>query len=87
MAAIRPIFALEPRLHISPAVPGEVSFRDLAALYRGHGSRRPGTRPALAPARADIDPQALSAPLAHPTAIELGAATGTKTVSSRADEG
>ncbi len=33
MAAIRPIFALEPRLHISPAMPGEVSFSDLPALY------------------------------------------------------
>jgi hypothetical protein len=34
VAAIKPIFALEPRLHISPAVPGEVSFRDLPAFYR-----------------------------------------------------
>jgi hypothetical protein len=32
--AIKPIFALEPRLRISPAVPGEVSFRDLPAFYR-----------------------------------------------------
>lgn len=34
VAAIRPIFALEPLLHVSPAVAGEVSFRDLPALYR-----------------------------------------------------
>jgi len=34
VAAIRPIFALEPRLPISPAVPGEVAFRDLPAFYR-----------------------------------------------------
>jgi hypothetical protein len=33
VAAIRPIFALEPRLHVTPAVPGEVAFRDLPALY------------------------------------------------------
>jgi hypothetical protein len=32
--AIKPIFELEPRLRITPAVPGEVSFRDLPAFYR-----------------------------------------------------
>jgi len=34
VAAIRPIFALEPRLQFSSAQPGEVSFRDLPGLYR-----------------------------------------------------
>nr|WP_294512815.1 hypothetical protein [uncultured Rhodopila sp.] len=34
VAAIRPIFALEPRLHVTPAVPGEVAFRDLLHLYQ-----------------------------------------------------
>nr|WP_294527152.1 hypothetical protein [uncultured Rhodopila sp.] len=34
VAAIRPIFALEPRLHVTPAAPGEVSFRDLPHLYK-----------------------------------------------------
>jgi hypothetical protein len=32
--AIRPIFDLEPRLHIRPKQPGEASFRDLPALYK-----------------------------------------------------
>jgi hypothetical protein len=32
VAAIRPIFALEPRLHISPAVEGELPLHDLPAL-------------------------------------------------------
>jgi hypothetical protein len=31
---IRPIFELEPRLHIQSREPGAVSFRDLPALYR-----------------------------------------------------
>jgi len=34
VAAIRPIFALEPRLQIRSDQPGEVSFRDLPGLYR-----------------------------------------------------
>jgi hypothetical protein len=31
--AIRPIFDLEPRLHLGPKQPGEMSFRALPALY------------------------------------------------------
>src|SRR5271165_2211916 len=34
VAAIRPIFALEPRLEVRSGQPGEVSFRDLPRLYR-----------------------------------------------------
>ncbi len=51
VAAIKPIFALEPRLHISPAVPGEVSFRDLPAFYRAMEAGDWDLAAALAPAR------------------------------------
>lgn len=88
VAAIRPIFALEPRLHISPAVPGEVSFRDLPALCAAIETGEGELAVRWHQAGAGIGPQALSAPLG---AGEGGAGSaqpaGTKAVSSAPDEG
>ena len=32
--AVRPVFTLEPRLHVGTEPPGEIGFRDLPGLYR-----------------------------------------------------
>nr|WP_294550250.1 hypothetical protein [uncultured Rhodopila sp.] len=82
VAAIRPIFALEPRLHVSPAVPGEVSFRDLPAFYRAMEAgdwelalrwHQPG---------GDIDPAGMAASIRRAIAP-----AGAKSVPLAADEG
>jgi hypothetical protein len=82
VAAIRPIFALEPRLHVSPAAPGEVSFRDLPAFYRAMEAgdwelalrwHQPG---------GDLDPAAMAAAIRRAVAPP-----GVKTVPLAADEG
>jgi hypothetical protein len=68
VAAIRPIFALEPRLHVRPGKAGEVKLHDLPALYKAMDAgdwelavrwHQPG---------AEIDPSKLAA--------SLGALTG-----------
>jgi hypothetical protein len=88
VAAIRPIFALEPRLHISPAVPGEVSFHDLLAIYTDLGSgdcelairwHQPG---------ADLGPQVLAQAIgAHESDARPAGAAGTEAVPPGPDEG
>jgi hypothetical protein len=63
--AIRPIFELEPRLHIRSSQPGEVSFHDLPDLYKALEAGDWELAVRWHQAAAEIDPPRLAAAIRH----------------------
>ncbi|MFL5287492.1 MAG: hypothetical protein ACJ8AW_42585 [Rhodopila sp.] len=74
--AIRPIFDLEPRLHLCPKQPGGTPFRDLPALYAALESGDWDLALRWHQAAADIDPAAMTAGIGQAVAFP-GAANPT----------
>lgn len=91
VAAIRPVFALEPRLHISPAVKGEVPLHELPAFFEAMQGGDPGFIVRWHQPGADGDPASLAGALrqaiSHETREPPPSVERSKAVPPKPDEG
>jgi hypothetical protein len=78
--AIRPVFDLEPRLHICPRQPGEASFRTLPALYKALDAGDWDLAARWHQAASDSDPSDLAARIRQAIAPAAGETNTAATV-------